>query len=143
MTSAERTEKILKLRLQGHAFGWIGREVGVSKSRAHKVVKDWMDQAAAEAAALGDKIRHLELARLEQMQAGLWEKATTGNARAVDSMLRLMERRAKLMGLDAPTKIAPTKPNGEALDDAPDGRELAEIVAFLDARAALPAPGAD
>ena len=32
---------------------------------------------------------------------------------AVDRAVKLMERRAKLLGLDAPTKVAPTNPNGD------------------------------
>ena len=32
---------------------------------------------------------------------------------AVDRALRIMERRAKLLGLDAPTKVAATNPNGD------------------------------
>jgi hypothetical protein len=35
----------------------------------------------------------------------VWTKALNGDVRAVDSVLRIMERRAKLLGLDAPTKI--------------------------------------
>ena len=32
---------------------------------------------------------------------------------AIDRMLRIMDRRAKLLGLDMPTKVAPTTPDGE------------------------------
>lgn len=32
---------------------------------------------------------------------------------AIDRAVKLMERRAKLLGLDAPTKVAPTNPNGD------------------------------
>lgn len=32
---------------------------------------------------------------------------------AMDRILKIMERRAKLLGLDMPTKIAPTDPSGE------------------------------
>jgi len=32
---------------------------------------------------------------------------------AIDRAIKLMERRARLLGLDAPTKIAPTNPDGD------------------------------
>jgi hypothetical protein len=34
----------------------------------------------------------------------LWPQVAKGNQGAVDRVLRIMERRAKLLGLDAPTK---------------------------------------
>ena len=41
--------------------------------------------------------------------------------------LRVMERRAKLLGLDAPQKIAPTNPSGENEFHSMSDEELLEI----------------
>ena len=40
------------------------------------------------------------------MLQGLWPRARKGEAAAVDRVLKIGERRAKLLGLDAPTRTA-------------------------------------
>jgi len=67
----------------------------------------------AECAELAEHLRELENQRLDELQASLWDKALAGVLPAADRILRIMERRAKLNGLDAPQKIAPTDPTGE------------------------------
>ena len=69
--------------------------------------------ALAECAELAEHLRELENQRLDELQASLWDKALAGVLPAADRILRIMERRAKLNGLDAPQKIAPTDPSGE------------------------------
>jgi len=48
-----------------------------------------------------EDVRDLEVRRLDAMIAGLWEKARGGNFQAVDRILKIMQRRADLLGLDA------------------------------------------
>ena len=56
-------------------------------------------------------VLELEVARLDAMLAGLWEKATDGDDKAVTSALRIMDRRAKYLGLDqAPEQDASALP---------------------------------
>ena len=47
----------------------------------------------------------MELERLSALDAAHWDKAMQGNGEATDRVLRIMERRAKLLGLDAPIKV--------------------------------------
>jgi hypothetical protein len=51
-----------------------------------------------------EELRTMEVARLDQMLLGLWPKAIKGDTWAVDRVLKIMERRAALLGLDAPVK---------------------------------------
>lgn len=55
--------------------------------------------------ALIQQARNVELQRLQEMHRTVWEDALTGDREAIGTVLRLMERRAKLLGLDAPAKI--------------------------------------
>jgi hypothetical protein len=50
-------------------------------------------------------IRDIELQRLDDLYQIAWIEANAGNIAAIDRCLRVMERRAKLLGLDAPEKI--------------------------------------
>ena len=48
----------------------------------------------------------MESERLDALLAALWPAAMAGNCRAVDRCLSVMHRRAKLLGLDAPSRRA-------------------------------------
>lgn len=143
VSAAQTAVKVLELRLKGLSFAKIGLQTGISKQRAHQCVQEFLEESSEELKAMGEKIKIMELARLEHLQVGLWPRASRGDPRSIDTMLRIMERRAKLLGLDAPLKVAPTTPDGRGLHDVPDDAELEEIVARFNARAAgaLPGPG--
>lgn len=50
-------------------------------------------------------VRLLELGRLDALYMEVFRQARSGVLGAVDRCLRIMERRAKLLGLDAPTQV--------------------------------------
>lgn len=52
-----------------------------------------------------DEMRGLEALRLDYMTMVLWPEARKGINRAIDQLLKVMERRAKLFGLDAPVQV--------------------------------------
>lgn len=93
-----------RLRLQGHAEAEIPDMLalaGADEPLTEAEVRQAVDEAAArvrdshsEATAVA-----LGLARLDAMLQGLWPAATTGEVAAVDRVLRLEERRDKLLGL--------------------------------------------
>ena len=55
--------------------------------------------------ALIQQARNVELQRLQDMHKAVWDKAIGGDQAAIAVVIRLMERRAKLLGLDAPAKV--------------------------------------
>jgi hypothetical protein len=142
VSAAQKTEKVLALRLKGLSFSKIGKEVGISKQRAHQVVDEWLQESLEELKGKAQELRLIELARLDTLQAGLWARATRGDPRAIDTMLRVMERRARLTGIDAPLKIIPGAPDGK-LHDIPDDAELEAIVEAVNARSKGALPGPD
>ena len=62
-----------------------------------------------------DEVRDLEVARLDAMLLPLWRRVQQGDERAVDRALKIMERRARLLGLDAPSKSEQSGSDGEPL----------------------------
>lgn len=123
-------QKAIDLRSTGASYDGIGRGMGISKTRAYQLVLAGMvdlDEGLKDSA---DRLRTLELLRLDAIQCAHWPNAHI--PRHVDVILKVMERRAKLLGLDAPTKVAQTTPDGEALTPALDlsrltDAELAEL----------------
>ena len=52
-----------------------------------------------------EAVRQLELQRLDQMLFPIWPQVLTGDQGAISTALRIQERRASLLGLDAPKQI--------------------------------------
>jgi len=60
---------------------------------------------AKQTSESAEYLKEIELQRLDHLLGALWPAAMTGDCRAVDSCLRVCERRSRLLGLDAPAKI--------------------------------------
>jgi hypothetical protein len=56
--------------------------------------------------------RKVEIGRLEEMWARLQPGMRKGDVRSIEAGIRVMERKARLLGLDMPTKVAMTDPDG-------------------------------
>jgi hypothetical protein len=109
--AALRQTEALSLRQAGKTFAEIAAKLGYSDhSGARNAVLAALRENAAEPNA---EMRALELARLDALQAALWLNATAGHLGAVDRVLKVMERRARILGLDAP----PQKPAEGDIDD--------------------------
>lgn len=99
-----REQHVLELRRAGVTFDRIAEECGISdRSTAHKIYKRAMARTLQEPAA---EIRHLESDRLDRLQVAVWTRALRGDLSAVDRVLRIMERRSRLLGLDHSDGIA-------------------------------------
>lgn len=100
--AAERRIQALEMRKQGHSYRVIGERLGVSAATAFGDVKKELDKLAKVAGEIAEDVRAIELQRLDDMLAALWPEAMLGNPVVIDRVLRIQERRAKLLGLDAP-----------------------------------------
>ena len=105
IAAKERRTVALKLRLAGLQFKEIGRQLGCSRQRAAQLVMGEIAIIAEQNAELAAQVRDIELVRIDAIQSGIWGQATTGHLGCIDRVIRLMERRAKLLGLDAPEQI--------------------------------------
>jgi hypothetical protein len=126
---ARREAAALDLRTRGATYDAIAREVGYTHaSAARKAVMRALAEVTREPA---EELIALEQMRLDTLLAALWPTATdTGNAkqaRAVEMVLGIMERRAKLLGLDAPQRRVV-----EQYTDEVGKRLIKEIEAELD-----------
>ena len=131
-----RAAQMLELRKAGMTYDRIGEALGVSKQAVHKSVTKALREITSKAAESAEEIRSLELIRLDAMLAGLWAQAARGNLGAIDRALKIAERRAKITGIDAPTKITPTNKDGDDLEPAATGlfivpAEAASVDAWL------------
>lgn len=106
----ERQQVALEMRKQGFTFREIAAHLDCSVNAAHKMVKkavaninDRLDESAAE-------VKTIELERLDRILVRLWRQAVPSdvnqppNLKAVEQVLKIMDRRAKYLGLDAAQK---------------------------------------
>jgi len=138
----QRRQRVAELFLQGWNQDAIGRELSISQPQVagdlKKVNESWRESAIRDF----DEARNQELARIQRLEREAWaawersqqpsQSATVngeagsqtarrtvkhqhGDARFLDIVLRCIEARRQLLGLDAPAKIAPTTPDGRPL----------------------------
>ena len=95
--------RVLELRRMGFTWQRIAEQVGYADHTGayaayKRAIKRTMQQPA-------DELREQELDRIDRLQLAAWPRAMEGDSRAILTIVRLMERRAKLIGLDKPIKI--------------------------------------
>lgn len=98
----DREQEVVKLRRGGLTFDLIGQRLGIHPTTAHKAYERALTRVVKEDV---DAIRDLETERLDLAQSAIWGKVLQGDNPSIQSLIRIMERRAKLLGLDQPTRI--------------------------------------
>lgn len=96
----QRRIVVARALLRGATYQDIAEEIGMSTGTVCNDVQAILAQWRNQQADLVDDYFRLELQRLDKMMEGIWEKAITGNMRAIDAVLSIMRRRAKFLGLD-------------------------------------------
>ena len=106
ITIAEKQRQALELRKAGATYDQIAQTLGyTNRGNAYHLVHDALAMITREQA---EDVLTLELERLDGMLLALWPKAKRGDHYAVDRVLKLMERRARYIGLDAPVSTQVT-----------------------------------
>ncbi|WP_182349342.1 hypothetical protein [Tomitella gaofuii] len=122
---AQRAKQALQLRLEGHTFRGIAEQLGVSPAT---IVAD-VDKALSDIPKReAEQLRGEEILRLDRLQRGVWQEAINGDIHASQQALRIIDRRAKMLGLDAPQRVE------LGAQDADLEAVLAKAAALMDAR---------
>jgi len=99
----DKERQVLELRRSGSTFDSIARTLGYAGPQgAHEAFKRALRRTLQQPA---DEIRQMEIDRLDRLQRATWQTALTGNPKAILVILKIMDRRAKLLGLDAPQRL--------------------------------------
>jgi hypothetical protein len=92
----------MEMRLEGKTQKEIGRTLGLTRTGVFRAVEAALKRTLNPPA---EKLRALELAKLDVMERALWRRVETGDEEAIDRTLRIAKRRAELLGLDAPARM--------------------------------------
>lgn len=121
--SHDRQCRALELRLTGMEYEAIADELGYSdRASAFKACKQVIARREYEAV---DTMRAMEGAKLDKLEQTLWTLADNGDLAAIDRLLKVMQRRANLYGLDLAGRLDVIAGGEVDLDGA-----VARIVAY-------------
>ncbi|MFB6805474.1 hypothetical protein [Streptomyces sp. NPDC056387] len=104
--TAERRAKAIRMKIDGHTYEEIAKALGYSsKGSACCDVRRALEKHVVEEGLAVEAWRELELARLDVLQKAIWPEAMDGSPRAIETALKILDRRAKLLGLDSAIKL--------------------------------------
>ena len=107
LKAAEKRILALEYRTKGYSLQLIADKIdGLSVSGVSKTLKVALENLLTKQLESTDHLRTLELQRLDELWYTAYKQAITGinNLQAIDRCLKIMKRRAELLGLDAPVK---------------------------------------
>lgn len=119
LAAAEKRRKAVELRLQGLSYQKIADELGFKgEGPARKTVEVALAETRSLTGEAAEEIVAMELQRLDIMFKGLWLAMQAGDPRSIEAGIKVQGRRAKLLGLDAPSKHELTGKNGGPIETA-------------------------
>lgn len=123
----QREADVLRLRRAGLTFDLIAKQLGYA--HASGAQKAYANACKRIVYSEVEEIRKEEQDRLDIAQSAIWAGVQRGDIPSVTTLIRIMERRARLLGLDMPTRsqIEVTNTDANTID-----AEVARLVALLD-----------
>jgi len=111
LQARENEQKALSLWIKGATFQQIAAAgFGIATaSGAWRAVHRALAQIPKQEA---DQAREAQLVRLQAVRMLLWNQASADPIRVAEALIKLEAREARLRGLDMPTKVAVTDPDG-------------------------------
>jgi hypothetical protein len=111
---AERDLRIFKMRQAGVPIAEIARRFGIGTSNVSNSVKRQLNKLSQEALLVYPEVLQMELERLDALQSAIWpltqhrkqkmddgtEVAIEPDIKAVSTVLSIIDRRAKLLGME-------------------------------------------
>ncbi|WP_270886539.1 hypothetical protein [Pedococcus sp. 5OH_020] len=102
--AAARRARAIELRTQGRTYESIATELGyANRGTVCHIVSDALATHETEAIS---QLRLQETRRLDAVQAALWENAMAGDVAAALAILRIVEARCRLLGLEGTHGVA-------------------------------------
>lgn len=97
----ELARKAMVLRRAGFDLFDIAEKLKVSEARVARATRSALE-AASLLVTMAERrdLLNLEVARLDQLQVSLWDKAMGGNIQAVAEVHKIIMSRSRLLGLD-------------------------------------------
>src|SRR5262245_41691571 len=93
-------EKALRMRVGGASYAEIAAEIGCSTKTAGKLVRSGLQRVAEANQGAAEELRALMSERIEVAVRAIWPFVERGNLQAIDRLVKLLDRAARLHALD-------------------------------------------
>src|SRR4029077_13869582 len=113
-TYAEQRAEAVGLKVGGKDFAAIGAVLGVTPGVVRGMIDSWV-RSRRPTAEVTDEITKLTDARLEMLHEVWWDRALAGDQDGLDNVLKIIDRRSKLMGLEIKSPTNVTVITGEGI----------------------------
>lgn len=99
-----KQRQALALRTRGMSYDDIAQELNITRDEAIRLVQECLHTTPE--VTYGDTValRQLEASRLDVALQAIWSQVETGNLGAINTLLKISARRARLLGLDMPER---------------------------------------
>jgi len=119
----ELRQRVWELKIRGHSFPAIARAIGYSNGRAREIyyealeihrqlTKETVEEGLVAELAYLNRLQVINEARLQDARDPVTQKLKKALPRAVADAVRIMDRRARYLGLDAPERRELSGPKG-------------------------------
>lgn len=105
LAKIQLTMDCLDLRKRGFSIPAVAQKLGIPPAAVRQHIEDAVTSLESVKSENASQLRELDLARLDELYIPMHEKAIRGDARALQACLAIMERRARLAGMDKPTVV--------------------------------------
>lgn len=106
----------LNLRRIGLSYTQIAKRIGCSTAWAQKLVVTALAETVRERNLATADLIQIDLERLDAALLAIWPGVVNGDVSKIDRLLRILQRRARMLGLDAPKKIEASGPDGGPIE---------------------------
>jgi len=103
--SVNHQKEAFQMYLSGYSITDIASKIGVGFATVTSYLNKALEEEQEALKDLKVKVKEIELKRLDLLQAAYYEKAMSGDKDSFLVVHKIMERRAKYLGLDSPTEI--------------------------------------
>lgn len=104
LVAEEKRQKAIDLRRKGYSYREIAAEIGATHGYCYKLVSQALKRIREETNEIAEDARQLELDRLDKLWMHAYQAVEAGDIGAIDKAVKVMDRRSKLLGLDAPAR---------------------------------------
>lgn len=105
LVKAEEQRRIVNLFLAGARPDEIAHAMKLSVETVYRERRAALERIAPLRDQAQEELREVELQRLDRLQRAHWQNAIDGQVGASKIVLACIDRRAKMLGLDAPVKV--------------------------------------
>lgn len=103
------TEEALKYRMMGYSFSKIAATMDLPMGTVAKYIYKALKQSRERGEKLADELITMELQRLDLLIEATLPKAIDGDLKAVDAVLKVLDRRYDLLGIGSKESIKETE----------------------------------